>query len=50
VAKAAQPLSTAFGNTFWWALALTVLALVPASLLTRTGAGRSVEIAPVPLD
>jgi EmrB/QacA subfamily drug resistance transporter len=33
----AQPLSTAFGSTFWWALGLTVVALVPAFLLPRIG-------------
>jgi hypothetical protein len=31
----AQPLATAFGNTFWWALGLGALALVPAILLPR---------------
>ena len=38
VAKVAQPLATAFGNTFWWVLALTVVALAPALLLARTPA------------
>ncbi len=50
LAKLAQPLSTAFGNTFWWALGLTLLALVPAALLARKAPGRSVEINPIPLD
>jgi EmrB/QacA subfamily drug resistance transporter len=31
----AQPLSVAFGNTFWWALGMTAVALVPALLLPR---------------
>jgi Na+/melibiose symporter-like transporter len=35
----AQPLSAAFGSTFWWPLGLTVVALVPAFLLPRIGAG-----------
>jgi EmrB/QacA subfamily drug resistance transporter len=34
-ARNAQPLSVAFGHTFWWALGLTVVALVPAMLLPR---------------
>ncbi len=35
VARLAQPLSTAFGATFWWIMALTLVALVPAVLLSR---------------
>jgi EmrB/QacA subfamily drug resistance transporter len=31
----AQPLSVAFGHTFWWVLGLTAVALVPALLLPR---------------
>jgi len=31
----APPLATAFGNTFWWAVALSAVALVPALLLPR---------------
>jgi EmrB/QacA subfamily drug resistance transporter len=49
VAKLAEPLSTAVGNTFWWALGLTLLALVPASLLARRAPARAVDMA-VPLD
>ena len=49
VAKLARPLSTAVGNTFWWALGLTLLALLPASLLARRAPARSVDMA-VPLD
>ena len=50
VAKVAEPLATAFGNTFWWVLALTVLALVPALLLSRAPAAAVPGPAPVPLD
>ena len=50
VAKVAGPLATAFGNTFWWVLGLTVLALVPALLLSRVPAGRVPGPAPVPVD
>src|SRR3954454_17287311 len=34
-ARAAQPLSHAFAQTFWWASALTALALIPAFFLPR---------------
>jgi hypothetical protein len=34
-ARNAQSLSVAFGHTFWWALGLTAVALVPALLLPR---------------
>ena len=34
-AQVAEPLSTAFGQTFWWAVALTALALIPAWFLPR---------------
>jgi EmrB/QacA subfamily drug resistance transporter len=50
VARVAQPLATAFGNTFWWVLVLTVLALVPALLLARVPADRRPGTAPVPVD
>ncbi len=50
VAKVARPLATAFGNTFWWVLGLTLLALVPALLLSRLPVGRSAAGAPVALD
>jgi MFS family permease len=33
-----QPLAEAFGHTFWWALGLTVLGLVPAVFLPRVRA------------
>jgi EmrB/QacA subfamily drug resistance transporter len=33
-AHVAAPLASAFGNTFWWALGATLIALVPASVLT----------------
>ncbi len=35
-AHVAAPLATAFGNTFWWALGATVVALLPASILAAT--------------
>jgi hypothetical protein len=43
-------LATAFGNTFWWALAFTALALVPTLLLPklrRRAGGQSLEASPV---
>ena len=35
VARVAEPLAHAFGQTFWWAVALTALALIPAWFLPR---------------
>jgi nitrate/nitrite transporter NarK len=35
-AQAAAPLAAAFGNTFWWALGLSLIALIPASVLVMT--------------
>jgi hypothetical protein len=35
-AHVAGPLANAFANTFWWALAATLIALVPASVLAVT--------------
>ena len=32
-AQVAAPLATAFGNTFWWAVGPSLLALIPASVL-----------------
>ena len=34
-ARAAEPLAHAFGDTFWWAVGLTALALIPAMFLPR---------------
>ncbi len=34
-ARVAQPLASAFATTFWWALGMTVVALVPAMALRR---------------
>jgi EmrB/QacA subfamily drug resistance transporter len=34
-ARAAEPLAQAFGTTFWWAVGLTALALIPAMFLPR---------------
>jgi EmrB/QacA subfamily drug resistance transporter len=35
-AHVAAPLASAFGNTFWWALGATLIALVPAAVLAVT--------------
>src|SRR5450755_902154 len=35
-AHVAAPLASAFGNAFWWSLAATLIALVPASVLAVT--------------
>ena len=52
-ARVAEPLATAFAHTFWWAAAMTMLALVPAVVLTtaarRTARrGQAVEAAEAP--
>ena len=39
VAKVAEPLATAFGNTFWWVLGMTLVALIPALTLVRRPPG-----------
>ena len=38
VARVAQPFASAFGNTFWWVVGMTVVALIPALLLVRAPA------------
>jgi len=35
-ARIADPLAQAFTNTFWWAVALTAVAIVPAAVLAVT--------------
>ena len=50
VAKVAQPLATAFGNTFWWVMALTIVALAPALLLARTPAVARGSESPILVD
>jgi EmrB/QacA subfamily drug resistance transporter len=35
-AQIAEPLATAFGNTFWWAVGMSAVALVPAAILARS--------------
>jgi EmrB/QacA subfamily drug resistance transporter len=35
-AQVAAPLASAFGNAFWWALAATLIALIPTSVLAAT--------------
>ena len=32
-ARVAEPLATAFGNTFLWAVAMSAVALIPAGIL-----------------
>jgi hypothetical protein len=32
-ARIADPLATAFGNTFWWAVGMSAVALIPAAIL-----------------
>jgi hypothetical protein len=31
-ARIADPLATAFGNTFWWAVGMSAVALIPAAI------------------
>ena len=55
VARVAEPLSTAFGQTFWVALGLTALALIPAYFLPRrpptaVAAGPRAPAEPVTVD
>ncbi len=38
--RLAEPLTAAFAHTFWWALALAVVAMVPAAVLTWAGSLR----------
>ena len=35
-ARLAEPLSTAFAHTYWWAMGMTALALIPAAVLAVT--------------
>jgi EmrB/QacA subfamily drug resistance transporter len=35
-ARVAEPLSTAFAHTYWWAMGMTALALIPAAVLAIT--------------
>jgi EmrB/QacA subfamily drug resistance transporter len=47
--RAAEPLASAFGTTFWWAVGITAVAIVPAAVLAwreRSGAGRAAAVAP----
>ena len=45
--RLAEPLAAAFAHTYWWAMAMTALALVPAALLavTEPRAARAAEAA-----
>ncbi|MQY02598.1 MDR family MFS transporter [Actinomadura macrotermitis] len=47
--RVAPQLADAFGTTFWVALALTAVLIVPSFLLPRTGAAHQGEDAPPPL-
>jgi hypothetical protein len=35
----AAPLTAAFGSTFWWAVAMTAVAVIPALMLMRVTRG-----------
>jgi len=35
-ARAAGPLATAFAHTYWWAMAMTAVAILPAAVLAVT--------------
>jgi hypothetical protein len=35
-ARVAGPLATAFAHTYWWAMAMTALAIIPAAVLAVT--------------
>jgi EmrB/QacA subfamily drug resistance transporter len=41
VSRVAEPLATAFGQTFWWAVGMTAIALIPAMFLPRRPPGES---------
>src|SRR3954468_22494919 len=41
VSQVADSLATAFGQTFWWAVGLTAIALIPAMFLPRRPPGES---------
>jgi MFS family permease len=34
--KVAEPLAAAFGSTFWWAVAMSAIAIIPATVLAMT--------------
>jgi hypothetical protein len=44
--RLADPLANAFGSSFWWAVALTAIAIIPAIILALTGRKRSDVPAP----
>ena len=50
VARVAAPLASAFGATFWWVVGMTVVALVPALMLSRGSALAPDPGAPVLVD
>jgi EmrB/QacA subfamily drug resistance transporter len=49
-ARIAEPVAAAFAHTFWWAVGMSLIAIVPAVLLARSERRRaSVEDVPVPV-
>jgi ABC-type Fe3+ transport system permease subunit len=44
--RAATPLANAFSHTFWWALGMSVLAIVPATVLALSSRRTPDEYAP----
>ncbi|MEA2479434.1 MAG: hypothetical protein QOJ07_1356 [Thermoleophilaceae bacterium] len=46
--KAADPLASAFAHTFWWAIGMSLVAIVPAGLLALTNRRQRNEPAPPP--
>ena len=40
-AQLADPLANAFGGAFWWAVALTAISIIPATILALTGRKRA---------
>ena len=34
--KIAEPVATAFGNTFWWAVGMSAVAIIPTAILARS--------------
>jgi hypothetical protein len=41
ISAAADSLATAFGQTFWWAVGMTAVALIPAMFLPRHPPGEA---------
>jgi hypothetical protein len=45
-ARVAEPLASAFANTFWWAVGISLVALIPAVVLWRTTGPKDVAAPP----